>query len=312
MNHVYHLAISPDLLPAFLAVADVKTTTKAARVLHVSQPTVTSHIGQLESSLSASLFKRSPKGMELTEEGRALYPYAKSVIATLHDATLEISKSDTLAGTVSIAASTTIASYILPQVIRQFREIHPDIHIQLASLNTAETIDSVADGHYRIGLMEGFSDTPHVHLKTLCEDDLILVGSPHDVVELRSPKDLQKLNFIWREQGSGTRDIIEDALAHHGINIDTLNRPLELGSTEAIKQAASQGLGVAFMSKWAVQGDLLRGYLKHIHVPKLTITRPLYWCLPRGQMDKLHTLFFNFTNETLKQLLESPKDSWAI
>lgn len=312
MNHVYQLAISPDLLPAFLAVADVKTTTKAARVLHVSQPTVTSHIGQLESSLSASLFKRSPKGMELTDEGKALYPYAKSIISTLHDATLELTKSDIMTGTLSIAASTTIAGYILPSVIRQFRETHPGISIQLASLNTAETIESVTSGHYRIGLMEGFSDTPHVHLKTLCEDELILVGSPHESYSLKSPKGLQKLPFIWREHGSGTRDIIEDALAHHGINTDTLHRPLELGSTEAIKHAVSQGLGVAFISKWAVQADLLRGYLKHIPVPKLTITRPLYWCLPRGQMDKLHTLFFKLTQDHIQELIQNPKDSWSI
>lgn len=312
MNHVYHLAISPDLLPAFLAVADVKTTTKAARVLHVSQPTVTSHIGQLESTLKTSLFKRSPRGMELTEEGRALYPYAKSILTTLHEATVEINKNDTISGSLSLAASTTISGYILPRVIRHFRQQHPGISIQLASLNTAETIESVANGHFRIGLMEGFSDTPHVQLRQLCEDELILVGSPHETYSLKSPKELQKLPFIWREYGSGTRDIIEDALAHHGINANSLHKPLELGSTEAIKHAVSQGLGVAFISKWAVQSDLLRGYLKHIHVPKLTITRPLYWCLPRGQMDKLHTLFFNFTTEILKDILEHPKDSWTI
>lgn len=312
MNHVYQLAISPDLLPAFLAVADVKTATKAAQVLHVSQPTVTSHIGQLESSLSTSLFKRSPKGMELTEEGKALYPYAKNIISTLHDATLEINKSDTITGTLSIAASTTLAGYILPRIIRHFRELHPEISIQLASLNTAETIDAVANGLYRVGLMEGFSDTPHVQLKTLCEDELILVGSPHETYSLKSPKGLQKLPFIWRERGSGTRDIIEDALAHHGINANTLHKPLELGSTEAIKHALSQGLGVAFISKWAVQSDLLRGYLKHIHVPKLSITRPLYWCLPRGQMDKLHSLFFDITQDMIHDIIQNPKDSWSI
>jgi len=302
MKHPYNLAINPQLLPAFLAVADHKTTTNASAVLHIAQPTVTEHINRLEKEIGNHLFKRSVKGMQLTDVGRQFYPYAKQLLATMQEALNATNVQADLSGILSLTASTTVADYVLPHLLASFYQKHPKLSIQLKSLNTAQTLEAIDQGSTQLGLIEGHSAWPHILLTPFIQDDIILVGAPFKHYAVAKITDMQKLPFIWRERGSGTRDVIEKALTKQGVDIAAIQPFCEINSTEAIKQSVAKHLGVAFMSKWAVAKELSSGQLQHIRVPGLNINRLFYWVQSSGTLPLLHQTFIKHAETTIQPL----------
>jgi DNA-binding transcriptional LysR family regulator len=306
------MTLDPMLLPTFIAVADYKTTTLAAHILHISQPSVTDHIKRLEQHLNQALFTRSRHGMALNHAGKTFYPYAKKIISLVQDSANALAKPKDITGALSLVASTTISDYVLPHLLQAFHHIYPHITIELSSKNTADTVEAVQSGRYQLGLIEGYSSSLHVQTIPFIEDELLLVGSPLKKYNLSSIHDLTAYPLIQREQGSGTREVIEKTLVDLGLDISTLDTRFQLGSTEAIKHAIEQHTGIAFISRWSVSEELHRKQLTDIKVPGLDIKRWFYWAKPIGSLDTLHQTFFKVATDTIIRLQQTAREDWVI
>jgi LysR family transcriptional regulator, transcriptional activator of the cysJI operon len=284
--------IEPGLLTTFIAVADRKSVSGAAEVMHLSQPAVTAQIKKLEDGLGASLFLRSVQGMRLTSKGAQLYSYARDIARLLAEAQSAVAEGNEPVGRLKMAASTTIASYVLPEALTAFCRTYPRIELELAVGNTEEVLQRVRDGLYPVGLVEGLPHAPQLRLKPFVEDELVLirgVGARAEEIgrktkSLRRARDLAAMPIIWREAGSGTRAVTERALRAVGVNPRRLSHEKVIGGTEGIKAAVAAGLGIAFVSRWSIQDELAHGQLAIIPLVDLTIPRTFHWALPAGAL----------------------------
>ena len=285
--------IEPGLLATFIAVADRRSVTGASDALHLSQPAVTAQIKKLEDGLGTALFVRSAQGMRLTPKGLQLYKYAREIARLLAEAQSEVAEGIEAAGQLKIAASTTIASYVLPAALSAFCQSHPQISIELTSGNTDEVLRRVRDGLCPLGLVEGLARAPQLRLKPFVEDELVLIrgagGEAREIARktksLRRARDLAAMPIIWREDGSGTRAVTERALRAAGVNPRGLSHEIVIGSTEGIKAAVAAGLGIAFVSSWSIVEEVARGRIATIALADLSIRRTFRWALPAGALS---------------------------
>jgi DNA-binding transcriptional LysR family regulator len=284
--------IESGLLATFIAVADRKSVSAAAEVMHLSQPAVTAQIKKLEDVLGVSLFLRSVQGMRLTSKGAQLYSYAREIARLLAEAQSAVAEGNEPVGRLKMAASTTIASYVLPAPLTAFCRTYPRIELELAVGNTEEVLQRVRNGLYPVGLVEGLPHAPQLRLKPFVEDELVLirgVGARAEEIgrktkSLRRARDLAAMPIIWREAGSGTRAVTERALREADVNPRKLSHEKVIGGTEGIKAAVAAGLGIAFVSRWTIQDELAHGQLAIIPLVDLTIPRTFHWALPAGAL----------------------------
>nr|WP_320133554.1 LysR family transcriptional regulator [uncultured Holophaga sp.] len=269
-------------LEAFRMVALCGRLSEAARLLNLSQPAVTAQVRQLEERLGRPLFVRSRTGMRLTEDGQRLLASAEAMHRLLGE--VEDLFGDTPAGPgpLRLGASTTAAVYVLPPVLAAFRRRYPGAPLQLEVGNTEQVQDWLREGRIGLGMVEGLRRAPGLHLEPFQEDELACVGPgvvPAGFPLPASPGDLARVPVLWREPGSGTRAVVLQALG-------TLRTPLDtdpvLGHTELIKAGVREGMGVAFLPRCAIQGELARGELRVLPLPGLLIQRTFSWVLPPG------------------------------
>lgn len=290
-----------DKLRAFAAVASEGNITRAARRLRTSQPAVSKQVSELEESLGAVLFDRLPRGVRLTEAGEVLMRHAQQILAAERAAELEIAELGGLTrGRLSIGASTTIGSYLLPGVFGKFHAAHPHVRLELEIANTAAIQGMVLDGRIDLGLTEGVVPTDQLSAEVVHYDEMVAIAAPHHPLlsrgELRV-RDLHKVPFISRERGSGTRDVIEAALAEHGVELEPV---MALGSTEAIKSAVASGLGVAIVSRLTVELELSAGKLAVADIEDLEIRRALHLVRLKGKHEsKAVSVFLSMLREAL-------------
>jgi len=265
-------------LVVFRAVADQLSFRKAAEELYLTQPAVSLQIKALEEDLGVQLFDRTGSHIAVTAAGRVLLAYTKRVNALLVDAENDIAAlGGEHAGQLALGASTTIAQYVLPRLLGEFRREHPRIHPTLISGNTEEIVKAVESQKIALGFIEGPARSREVKTEPFLEDRLVLIASTaHEWTERSSiiPKELASAPLLMRERGSGSRSVIEMALAQHGIKRSSLQIVMELDSTEAIKSAVEAGLGVGFVSLWAIAKDLRHNNsFKIVEVEGLKIKR---------------------------------------
>jgi DNA-binding transcriptional LysR family regulator len=264
-------------LRVFAAVATAGNVTHAARKLGTSQPAVSKQLAELEEALGVVLFDRLPRGVRLTSAGELLARHATQIFAAERAAEVELSELLGLRrGKLSVGASTTIGSYLIPAVFGAFHRAHPDVQLELEIANTAAIQAMVRDGRIDVGLTEGFVPGAELDVEVVHFDEMVLIAGPtHALTKRRRvvARDLAEVPFILRERGSGTRDIIEAALRERGVMIQPA---MALGSTEAVKHAVAQGLGVAMVSRLAVELELSSGTLCVLAVTDLSVRRALH------------------------------------
>jgi DNA-binding transcriptional LysR family regulator len=250
-------------LVVFRKVAEHLGFRKAAEELYLTQPAVSLQIKALEEDLGVRLFDRTGTRVQLTPAGQILLGYARQASSLLVQAEQEISAlSGDHAGHLALGASTTIAQYVLPRILGEFQNQFPRVHSTLISGNTERIVEAVERGRIALGLIEGPARSREVKTEPFLSDTLVLiVSTAHELAERTSLSraDLQKTSLLMRERGSGTRRVIELALEKHGIRRSSLNITMELDSSEAIKSAVEAGLGVGFISNWAIAKDLRLG-----------------------------------------------------
>ena len=298
--------MSDRRLQVFHTVAAELSFTRAAEILNMTQPAVTHQIRQLEEELNTRLFDRANNRISLTAAGEAVLTYASRIIA-LYGELNESVKSLTgdRSGLVTLGASTTIAEYMLPGMLGDFQLEFPDVQIRLRVANTDAVVSMVADNTIDLGVVEGQVDSQLLRIEECQQDELqVLMPSSHPLTQETSitPSQLVDHPFINREDGSGTRGVIERYFANHDTDVGQLNRLFELGSTEAIKGLVQAGMGVSIVSKATVAKELALGLLatRPLSPP---LMRPLYFVRQRQKfrtqvMDEL----FQFARQYFKAL----------
>ena len=273
-------------LTVFRAVAAQRSFRRAAEELYLTQPAVTQQIKALEELVGLPLFDRSGREVTLTAAGAVLLHYTEQSGALLEQAAVELaSLKGQISGTLRIAASTTIAQYILPPLLGAFLRLHPAVHAELESSNTESAADAIASGRVNLSLVEGPPHASQVRSEIWLEDELVLLVPPsHEWAGQRSItlQQIAATPLLMRERGSGTREIIETTLESAGLSVRDLQIVLELNSTEAILGCIESGVGVGFVSRSAIQRQLAMGTLAIVPVLGLTIPRNLLLLTPTG------------------------------
>jgi DNA-binding transcriptional LysR family regulator len=286
----------------FRAVAEARGFSRAAESVHVSQPAISMQVGELEAQLGLTLFHRLPRGVKLTAAGQVLLEYARRLGALVDEAERAMAEMKGLCrGRLAVGASTTIGVYLLPNLLGEYRRRYPDIDLQFDISNTEDIENRLVDGTLDAGLTEGLPPKrDELESAIFLRDELVPIGRPdHPRLKANSePLTLRQLcaePMIMREAGSGTREVIESALAKRGHKLQRV--PMVLGSTEAIKRAVAAGLGVAIVSHLTIQTELASGQLAILPVRGFQLTRPLHrlWWRNRAQ-DPATVAFFALLN----------------
>jgi DNA-binding transcriptional LysR family regulator len=265
-------------LTVFRAVAAHLSFRKAAEELYLTQPAVTFQIKALEEDLGVQLFDRSGQRIALTRAGELLLAASRESHERLLEAEQQISALDgQMGGELALGVSTTISQYLLARLLRGFLTEHPQARFRVVTGNTERIVQSVLDGQAALGLIEGPSRSREVSTEPFLRDELVLiVAAAHEWAEAEEvvASELVATPLLMRERGSGSRRVLELALERAGVKRKSLRVAMELDSVEAIKSAVEAGLGVGFVSRWAVARDVRLGQqFRIVPVRDLVVTR---------------------------------------
>jgi len=252
-------------LQVFYTVARLLSFTKAAETLHMTQPAVTFQVRQLEDHFDTRLFDRTHNRVALTEAGRKAYEYAEeifSLYAEMENTVKELTGD--VSGALTLGASTTIAEYMLPALLRGFTVEFPDINLRLKVSNTEGIVSMVENSMIDLGVVEGPVANKNLLVEVCRVDQLVVVVPPEHEIAARDSISLEEVMnypFICREEGSGTREVIMDHMVELGLDRNNLNVSLELGSPESIKGAVEAGMGISIVSVATLEKELKLGTL---------------------------------------------------
>jgi molybdate transport repressor ModE-like protein len=292
------------LLRSFLAVAQCGKVSTAAKQLHLSQPAVTAHLRRLEEIVGRPLVSRSTRGVKLTTHGHALRTFSTEIQNALSRMEASFQTEHELSGKLRFGASLTIASHVIPSFLGEFSRLYPSVEIELRVDNTEVVLESVREGFYPFGLVEGSPRAAGLRLEQFVEDEVILVAGTNPrfgkyqqlTASVAAAQDLYRLPLIWRESGSGTRAVVEGAMRKLGVQARRLAYQYVMADIEAIKTATIHCMGLAFLSRWSVKNELALGQLRVVGISDLVVRRGFYWVLPSGALGEPGDTFVRFCN----------------
>ena len=267
-------------LRAFAAIARCGSVSGAAQELYISQPAVSKHLASLEADVGRSLVVRGRGGATLTPAGEVLADYVLRAEALLANAERALAAgADAETGTLSIAASGIPGTYVLPELLAQFRERYPKVEIAAEVTTSAGALELVRAHRVELAVVGGLVVPPELESEPLLDDDVVLIGPPSLGGRRLRRRDLAGLTWLSREEGSATRAAVETTRWELGLqSVPTL----ELQSWEAVKLAVGKGAGVAAISRLALEVELESGRLVVLDVPRWRLTRTISVIRPRG------------------------------
>jgi DNA-binding transcriptional LysR family regulator len=262
-------------LEVFLAVAREKSFSRAATRIHLSQPTLSEHVAELEDELGKKLFFRRGREVTMTEAGRIFEQYAASAVSSVEGGRQALADLDGLAhGSLLIGASTTPGLYVMPAIVASFRAKYPGVDLKLQIANSQIIEGRVRERELDLGIVGGHAVAPGEEcLAAGMLDELVLIVAPtHAWAKRRdiAPQSLAEASLLVREAGSATRSVTERALQRAGVKFRVA---MELDHTEAIKQGVVANLGVAFVSIYAVRGEIATGRLWALRLRGVRVQR---------------------------------------
>jgi DNA-binding transcriptional LysR family regulator len=271
----------------FCTLIRLRSFSRTAEALYLTQPTVSGHIKNLETELGVKLMDRLGKRVVPTEEGEVLYRHGLKLLEQRDTARQEIERlSGRVSGELKIGGSTIPGAYILPALIGKFRKRHPSVSVQLVIEDTARITQAVQDGVLCIGVVGAKVVDPRIETHAYLKDELVVaVPAGHPWAQRKSvpPSALQGEPFILREQGSGTRRIMEERLARAGISPADLNVVAVVGSSDAVRQAVKAGLGISILSIRALSDDIEARRLAAVPVEGVKMERSFSVILLKGR-----------------------------
>ena len=292
-------------LNIFCKVVECKSFTRAGKTVHLSQPTVSSHIRDLENHFGCRLIDRLSKEAVATKAGELLYGYARKILAFSDETEAAMAEfNGKIKGRLIIGGSTIPGTYLLPQIIGAFTKQYPEVTISLIVEDTEKIIEGVLSGNLEMGVVGAESGVKKILQEKLIDDELrLIVPKNHPWARKKTiPLNLLLTEpFIVRENGSGTLAAIQLSLASEGYTIEDLKIVAELGSTEAVRQGIKNKVGVSILSNLAVSEDLKIGSLSAIAVKGLKLKRSFY--LTRHKYRSLSPLGRVFIDSIIKELV---------
>lgn len=252
-----------EYIRSFIGVVNYKSFSLAAKYLFLSQPTISTHIKQLENELGVQLLVRSTKDVLLSEEGKIFYPYALKLIETENQALRHLNKNENeFGGTVSVVVSSVPGHYLFPSFLAGYREEDPDTRFRVLEGDSGNVLQKILDFEADIGIGSLESGSDKINMEILFEDEIILI-TPNTAryrnMNGRFPEDqLRKEWFISRELGSGTKNAVEKLEQELKINIPYDRVAAQFESSELVRRVVEEGVGIAFISKLAARESLDR------------------------------------------------------
>ena len=289
-------------IETFLYAAEKLNLSSTAKQLHLSQPAVSHQIKSLEDELSTTLFIGSNTGLQLTEAGRLLLPWARRL---LHDTNnlrkMMSSLQENIVGELRIACSTTAGKYILPQMAARFSQQYPGIHVRILACGPEQTAISLLEGEAHLGVVSTEVDDTNLESQQFFRDVItLIVPSNHRWLfrKIVEPSELLEEPIIMREETAGTRRVVLAELAKHDISLDDLNVFMELGNAEAIVRTVAAGYGISFVSSLASACPLDRGNVTDIVVDDVTLQRNIYMVRKRiSAPHRPRDVFWSFIHD---------------
>ncbi|WP_163100152.1 LysR family transcriptional regulator [Peribacillus alkalitolerans] len=262
-----------DALKTFVTLAEVKNFTKTSDSLHISQPSVSLHIKNLEKEFQTELFMRSPKHVQITPTGDILYNRAKQIIS-LYEQTKDdiLDHHNSVQGELTIGASFTIGEYILPSLLFKLQNDFPELELKVVIGNTEEIVEYIRQFKVDIGLIEGQTNEKELFIHSFMKDELFIIASPsHPSIKGNITwGDLQDHTWITREVGSGTREYLEHVIRSNGLKVKSL---ISISSNQGIKECVIQGMGISLLSRSVIVRELKHGELSIIPIENQSFTR---------------------------------------
>lgn len=253
-------------LQVFYTVAKVLSFTKAAETLHMTQPAVTFQVKQLEEFFNTRLFDRTHNKITLTDAGKIVYDYAEKILDHYEKMNSEVRElTGEVTGSLLIGASTTIAEYMLPSLLGAFKKQFEDVNIRLQVGNTDAIVAMVENNMIDLGVVEAPVYNKNLEVEVCRLDEMVLIvpqGHPLSNRDKISIEDMRKYRYISREEGSGSRSVIDNYIREQGLSYSDLNVVMELGSPEAVKMAVESDVGLAIVSRTTISKELKLGTLK--------------------------------------------------
>jgi DNA-binding transcriptional LysR family regulator len=300
-------------LNVFLTAATTLNFTAAARQLHMSQPSVSQHIRELENFFDTQLFVREGRRIYLTDAGVALIPMAQRLVSASVSLEEKMrSLKEEVYGHLVVGCSTTSGKYILPFLLAEFLKRHPKVEATCHVASRAISLQMLCDGEVQLALASANEFCQDVEFKRLIGDPVVLIAPlDHPWAEKGEvePQELLRGSFIMREEGSGTRSVAAQGLQKMGLSMDQLPRALTLGNSEAIALAVQEGIGVAF-SPQSVVDYIVSGRVAPVKIKGLSMQQDIYIGRhKRHPATVAQTAFWNFVQERDQQPLAQSRQT---
>ncbi|WP_073147882.1 selenium metabolism-associated LysR family transcriptional regulator [Paramaledivibacter caminithermalis] len=291
-------------LETFVAVVKLKSFSKAAENLFITQPTVSNHIINLEKELNTVLINRTNKKITLTTAGALLYKHAIDILNKKENAIFTLNQfKGKIEGILEISSSTIPEQYFLPELLKKFSKIYPHVKYDLKKYDTGQVIDKILYGEIDFGIVGAKKEHKQLEYIEIMDDRIVFVGpnagGKYLNIDSITLEKLLKLPIIIREEGSGTRNIVENVLSKNNISLDDLNIVAYIENTETIKQCVKKGLGFTFISHQAVAWDIENELLKDIHIKDFQVKRKFYFVYHKSRaLSPLAETFKKFVLES--------------
>ena len=293
-------------LQVFYTVARQLSFTKAAEQLFMTQPAVTFQVKQLEEHFSTRLFERSHGRITLTPAGRLVMDYAEKILGLSDELEKRVAElTGAVSGPLLLGASTTVAEFMLPQILGEFKARFPQVQAHMSVANSETIENRVADHTLDLGVIESPTHLPSVQTEVVCEDELVFICAPgHRLAKAEriTPQEIVGEPFVSREVGSGTREFTDQYLRNCNVSLEDLNVVMELGSPEAIKGVVETGVGVAIMSRTRVVKERKLGLLVPVPLePRLIRNLSMVYAREKFR-SRLLTTFSEFAAARMRKI----------
>ncbi len=288
-------------LETFIQVANLKSFSKASQVLYITQPTVTNHIQNLEKELDTILINRYGKSITLTHEGNLFYKYAVNIINSCQMAKFNLaSYKGKVQGHLHIHSSSVPIRNILPNIINKFLIEYPDITFTLSEKDSKEVIYTIINGEADFGIVGAQYESSHIDYIDLAQDRLVVIVPKNSKYNFKNFSYISKNilfdeNVLFREEGSGTRNLIEKTLNDNMIDLNDLNIIGYINDTESIKELVSLGVGIGFVSERSLGNELSFKNYNALFIHDLDFSRKFYFAYHKyRQLSPLNKTFKDF------------------
>lgn len=274
-------------IDTFLSLCETSSYTETAKVLNMTQPTVTQHIQYLEKHYQVRLVSKKGKQFKLTNEGKMLQKYAKRIKANSERITPLLHRLQKGEEVLKFGATLTIGEYMMPPILLRLLEDKPETKISMFVENTQLLLEMLWKGEIDFALLEGHFEQNEFDSQLLSNETYVGVCSPENPIAHESNElhDLLNQTLIIREVGSGTRDILEQSFYNQNLSVDDFNRTIEIGNMNAIKELCRHNKGITFMYQEAVKNEFESGHLTEIPIKNFSISHPFSFVYLKNSPD---------------------------